>query len=70
LADPSRAVTVHYVVARFLGYFHISLKMAYQRAETCSETKSVVIGIVVPTVIFEYLFVDFKLTILVHAAER
>jgi hypothetical protein len=55
-----RAVTLHNVAARFLSYFRISLKMAYQRAETCSETKSVLISIVLPTVIFEYLFVDFK----------
>jgi hypothetical protein len=37
------------------------MKMAHQRAETCSETKSVVVGIVAPTVIFDYSFVDFKL---------
>jgi hypothetical protein len=40
-----RAVTVHNVVARYLGYFHISLKMAYQRPETCSESKSVAVGV-------------------------
>ena len=56
-----RAVTVNNVVARFLSYFHVSLKMAHQRAETCSETKSVVISIVVLSVIFEYLFLDFNL---------
>ena len=54
-------MAVHNVVARFLSYFHISLKIAHQRAETCSETKYVVMSIVVPTVIFEYLFVEFKL---------
>ena len=36
------------------------MKVDHQRAETCSETKSVVAGIVAPTVIFEYIFVDFK----------
>jgi hypothetical protein len=34
--------------------------MDHQRAETCSETKSV-INSIVPTAIFLYLFVDFKL---------
>jgi len=56
-----RVVSVYNVVARFPSYFDIRMKMAHQRAEICSETKSVVIGIVAPTVIFEYLFVDFKL---------